>query len=95
MGTCSSRLSHNSDHPISRDKSAGSKDQGVHSSFLSRCESLYASNMQSAVTRIASFDHRWKREKLMVQPNELGKAGFYFLSESDKTICFFLWTRMT
>ena len=85
-----SRLPHTSEQPISSDRTCKVEGiQGIHSSTLFRCETPYAPNMQNTVTRIASFDHRWKREKMLAQPKELADAGFYFLGVHNQTKCFY------
>ena len=65
----------------------GSRVRDIRSSTLFQCKNPYATNMQNTETRIASFDHRWEREKMLVQPKELADAGFYFLGARDHTKC--------
>ena len=61
----------------------------ISSSTPFPCKNPYIPNMLNTETRIASFDHRWKREKMLVQPKELAVAGFCFLGSCDRTKCFY------
>ena len=73
----------------------GSSVRDISFSTPFRCKNPYIPNMQNTETRIASFDHRWEREKMLVQPKELAAAGFYFFGTHDRTKCFLLWRWFT